>query len=251
MSKGIEQFSSTLNGTNGGSMTNLADMSESFNDKESGGFSAAGKGRQEDIFKVKSSVFYNQPQDLQSDLFNSEDPFKTDPFKGDPFESDPFGKAPSTSIDPFEGDPFKEADPFKASSEDFFKKTTKMDHFSTTDPLCKSATLPSKQTSHFAGSDPFSTNHQKPRGSDLFSTLDPFGSSTFNSATNSCTGFADFSHMSKARDPFEGRANWLPDYQKLVTSYSDDNTTGQQPMEMKCGSQKEPGGMKAAKRVAS
>ncbi|XP_016522715.1 epidermal growth factor receptor substrate 15-like 1 isoform X2 [Poecilia formosa] len=215
MSKGIEQFSSTLNGTNGGSMTNLADMSESFNDKESGGFSAAGKGRQEDIFKVKSSVFYNQPQDLQSDLFNSEDPFKTDPFKGDPFESDPFGKAPSTSIDPFEGDPFKEADPFKASSEDFFKKTTKMDHFSTTDPLCKSATLPSKQTSHFAGSDPFSTNHQKPRGSDLFSTLDPFGSSTFNSATNSCTGFADFSHMSKARDPFEGRANWLPDYQKV------------------------------------
>ncbi|XP_014834432.1 PREDICTED: epidermal growth factor receptor substrate 15-like 1 isoform X1 [Poecilia mexicana] len=170
---------------------------------------------QEDIFKVKPSVFYNQPQDLQSDLFNSEDPFKTDPFKGDPFESDPFGKAPSTSTDPFEGDPFKEADPFKASSEDFFKKTTKMDHFSTTDPLCKSATLPSKQTSHFAGSDPFSTNHQKPRGSDLFSTLDPFGSSTFNSATNSCTGFADFSHMSKARDPFEGRANWLPDYQKV------------------------------------
>lgn len=46
MSKGIEQYSSTLNGTNGGSMTNLADMSEGFNDKESGGFSAAGKGRQ-------------------------------------------------------------------------------------------------------------------------------------------------------------------------------------------------------------
>ncbi|XP_032428417.1 epidermal growth factor receptor substrate 15-like 1 isoform X5 [Xiphophorus hellerii] len=216
MSKGIEQYSSTLNGTNGGSMTNLADMSEGFNDKESGGFSAAGKGRQEDIFKVKPSVFYNRPQDLQSDLFNSEDPFKTDPFKGDPFESDPFGKASSTSTDPFEGDPFKEADPFKASSEDFFKKTTKMDHFSTTDPFCKSATLPSKQTSHFAGGDPFSTNHQKPRGSDLFSTLDPFGSSTFNSATNSCTDFADFSHMSKARDPFEGRANWLPDYQKPV-----------------------------------
>ncbi|XP_027882551.1 epidermal growth factor receptor substrate 15-like 1 isoform X2 [Xiphophorus couchianus] len=216
MSKGIEQYSSTLNGTNGGSMTNLADMSEGFNDKESGGFSAAGKGRQEDIFKVKPSVFYNRPQDLQSDLFNSEDPFKTDPFKGDPFESDPFGKASSTSTDPFEGDPFKESDPFKASSEDFFKKTTKMDHFSTTDPFCKSATLPSKQTSHFAGGDPFSTNHQKPRGSDLFSTLDPFGSSTFNSATNSCTDFADFSHMSKARDPFEGRANWLPDYQKPV-----------------------------------
>uniref|UniRef100_A0A3B5PZM7 Epidermal growth factor receptor pathway substrate 15 like 1 n=1 Tax=Xiphophorus maculatus TaxID=8083 RepID=A0A3B5PZM7_XIPMA len=192
MSKGIEQYSSTLNGTNGGSMTNLADMSEGFNDKESGGFSA------EDIFKVKPSVFYNRPQDLQSDLFNSEDPFKTDPFKGccilycDPFESDPFGKASSTSTDPFEGDPFKETDPFKASSEDFFKKTTKMDHFSTTDPFCKSATLPSKVFGIF-----FHWNTVTMLFSDLFSTLDPFGSSTFNSATNSCTDFADFSHMSK------------------------------------------------------
>lgn len=46
--------------------------------------------------------------------------------------------------DPFGGDPFKEADPFKASSEDFFKKTTKMDPFSTPDPFSKCATLPSK-----------------------------------------------------------------------------------------------------------
>ena len=49
-----------------------------------------------------------------------------------------------SSADPFGGDPFKETDPFKASSEDFFKKTTKMDPFSTTDPFNKSATLPSK-----------------------------------------------------------------------------------------------------------
>lgn len=48
------------------------------------------------------------------------------------------------AADPFGGDPFKEADPFKASSEDFFKKTTKMDPFSTPDPFSKSATLPSK-----------------------------------------------------------------------------------------------------------
>uniref|UniRef100_A0A3P9Q5R3 Epidermal growth factor receptor pathway substrate 15 like 1 n=1 Tax=Poecilia reticulata TaxID=8081 RepID=A0A3P9Q5R3_POERE len=209
MSKGIEQFSSTLNGTNGGSMTNLADMSEGINDKESGGFSA------EDIFKVKPSVFYNQPQDLQSDLFNSEDPFKTDPFKGDPFESDPFGKAPSTSTDPFEGDPFKEADPFKASSEDFFKKTTKMDHFSTTDPFCKSATLPTKQTSHFAGSDPFSTNHQKPRGSgtttpvSLIATPDP---------SKPCDPFQPFGadvidHFQAKKglgDPFSGKDPFIP-----------------------------------------
>lgn len=48
------------------------------------------------------------------------------------------------AADPFGGDPFKEADPFKASSEDFFKKTTKMDPFSSPDPFSKSATLPTK-----------------------------------------------------------------------------------------------------------
>lgn len=48
------------------------------------------------------------------------------------------------TADPFGGDPFKETDPFKASSEDFFKKTTKLDPFSTPDPFSKSATLPSK-----------------------------------------------------------------------------------------------------------
>lgn len=41
MSKGIEQFNSSLNATNGGSMTNLADMSEGFSDRES-----TGKGKQ-------------------------------------------------------------------------------------------------------------------------------------------------------------------------------------------------------------
>ncbi|MED6265151.1 hypothetical protein CHARACLAT_022531, partial [Characodon lateralis] len=51
----------------------------------------------EDLFKVKSSVFNDQPQDLQTDTFHSEDPFKTDPFKGDPFENDPFGKPRSSS----------------------------------------------------------------------------------------------------------------------------------------------------------
>lgn len=51
--------------------------------------------------------------------------------------------------------------------------------------------------------------------SDLFGTLDPFGSSSFSSSSNSSAGFADFSHMSKPRDPFEGRASWLPDYQKV------------------------------------
>ncbi|XP_068447383.1 epidermal growth factor receptor substrate 15-like 1 isoform X8 [Clinocottus analis] len=196
VSKSIEQYNSTLNGTHGGSMTNLADMSEGFGDRENGGFPAM-----EDPFKVKPSVFNTQSQELHTDPFHSEDPFKTDPFK-----------------DPFGGDPFKETDPFKASSEDFFKKTTKMDPFSTPDLFSKSATLPSKQASHFTSNDPFSSSNPKPKGPDLFGTLDPFGSSSFNSSSSSSSsaGFADFSLMSKPRDPFEGRASWLPDYQKSV-----------------------------------
>ncbi|XP_069378710.1 epidermal growth factor receptor substrate 15-like 1 isoform X10 [Paralichthys olivaceus] len=200
VSKSIEQYNSTLNGTHGGSMTNLADMSEGFSDRENGGFTSM-----EDPFKVKPSVFNSQPQELPTDPFHSEDPFITDPFK-----------------DPFGGDPFKETDPFKASSEDFFKKTTKMDPFSTPDPFNKSATLPSKvlvnqnQASHFTSNDPFSSSNPKPRGADLFGALDPFGSSSFSNSSNSSAGFADFSHMSKPRDPFEGRAGWLPDYQKSV-----------------------------------
>ncbi|XP_060934620.1 epidermal growth factor receptor substrate 15-like 1 [Limanda limanda] len=222
VSKSIEQYNSTLNGTHGGSMTNLADMSEGFSDRENGGFPAMVRAAQEDPFKLKPSVFNSQPQELPTDPFHSEDPFITDPFKGDPFQNDPFAKQPPTSTDPFGGDPFKETDPFKASSEDFFKKTTKIDPFSTTDPFNKSATLPSKvlvnqnQASHFTSNDPFSSSNPKPRGADLFGALDPFGSSSFSSSSNSSAGFADFSHMSKPRDPFEGRASWLPDYQKSV-----------------------------------
>uniref|UniRef100_A0A674NZQ7 Epidermal growth factor receptor pathway substrate 15 like 1 n=1 Tax=Takifugu rubripes TaxID=31033 RepID=A0A674NZQ7_TAKRU len=204
VSKSIEQCNNTLNGTHGGSMTNLADMSETyFSERENGVFPAmVRRTQQEDPFKSKASIFNSQPQEHQADPFHSEDPFKTDPFK-----------------DPFGGDPFKEADPFKASSEDFFKKTTKMDPFSTPDPFSKSATLPTKQTSHFISNDPFSSSNPKPKGSDLFGTLDPFGSSTFSSSSsssNTSAGFADFSHMLKPRDPFEGRASWLPDYQKSV-----------------------------------
>ncbi|XP_069378705.1 epidermal growth factor receptor substrate 15-like 1 isoform X4 [Paralichthys olivaceus] len=222
VSKSIEQYNSTLNGTHGGSMTNLADMSEGFSDRENGGFTSMVRPAKEDPFKVKPSVFNSQPQELPTDPFHSEDPFITDPFKGDPFQNDPFAKQPPTSTDPFGGDPFKETDPFKASSEDFFKKTTKMDPFSTPDPFNKSATLPSKvlvnqnQASHFTSNDPFSSSNPKPRGADLFGALDPFGSSSFSNSSNSSAGFADFSHMSKPRDPFEGRAGWLPDYQKSV-----------------------------------
>ncbi|XP_049588096.1 epidermal growth factor receptor substrate 15-like 1 isoform X2 [Syngnathus scovelli] len=223
VSKSIEQYNSTLNGTHGGSMTNLADMGESFSDRENGAFPsvATTSHPQEDPFKVKPSVFNSQPQELQADPFHSEDPFRTDPFKGDPFQNDPFAKPPAASADPFGGDPFKETDPFKASSEDFFKKTSKLDPFATADPFRKSATLPSKQISHFTSGDLFAGANPKSKGADLFGALDPFGSSSFSGSSNSSSaGFADFSHMAKARDPFEGRASWLPDYQKAA--FTDD-----------------------------
>uniref|UniRef100_A0A8B9RKJ6 Epidermal growth factor receptor pathway substrate 15-like 1a n=1 Tax=Astyanax mexicanus TaxID=7994 RepID=A0A8B9RKJ6_ASTMX len=165
MSKSIEQYSSALNGTHGGSMTNLADMSEGFPEKENGGF-----GAMEDPFKVKTNVFNSNPQEMHTDPFQSEDPFKSDPFKGycacDPFQNDPFAKQPPTATDPFGGDPFKETDPFKTTSEDFFKRPAKADPFTSSDPFSKNP----------------------------FGTLDPFGSSSFGSNS----GFADFSQMSKA-----------------------------------------------------
>lgn len=46
--------------------------------------------------------------------------------------------------DPFGGDPFKETDPFKTTSEDFFKRPAKADPFTSSDPFSKSATLPVK-----------------------------------------------------------------------------------------------------------
>ncbi|TRY94412.1 hypothetical protein DNTS_027948 [Danionella cerebrum] len=163
ISKSIEQYSSTLNGTHSGSMTNLADMSEGFPEKENGGF-----GAMEDPFKVKPPVFNSAPQEMHTDPFQSEDPFKTDPFKGDPFQNDPFSKQPATVPDPFGGDPFKESDPFRTSSEDFFKKPSKPDPFSNADPFSKSATLPSK-SHHFTSNDPFGSTSPKPKGPE-----DPF-----------------------------------------------------------------------------
>uniref|UniRef100_A0A673IHH5 Epidermal growth factor receptor substrate 15-like 1 n=1 Tax=Sinocyclocheilus rhinocerous TaxID=307959 RepID=A0A673IHH5_9TELE len=156
---------------------------------------------QEDPFKVKTTVFNSTPQEMHTDPFQSEDPFKTDPFKGrpfcDPFQNDPFSKQTSTVADPFGGDPFKETDPFRTSSEDFFKKPSKPDPFSNADPFSKSATLPSK-SHNFSSNDPFSSTSPKPKGQDFFGTLDPFGSSSFGSNS----GFADFSQMSKVVNTF-------------------------------------------------
>ncbi|CAN9500786.1 unnamed protein product [Ophioblennius macclurei] len=194
VSRSIEQFnSSALNGTHGGSMTNLADMSEL--DRS-----------QDDPFQGKPSTFHSQPQEVYTDPFQNQDPFRTDPFKGDPFQNEP-----TPAADPFGGDPFKESDPFKTSSEDFFKKSTKLDPFSSPDPFSKSATLPVKVASNQdTGSDPFCSSQSRTRGPDLFGTLDPFGTGSFSSGS---TGFADFSHMTKEPD---GRSSWQPEFQKSV-----------------------------------
>lgn len=55
VSKSIEKYN-TLNGTHGGSMTNLADMSEGFSDRENGGFPALVRAAQVSI-SVKTLLY--------------------------------------------------------------------------------------------------------------------------------------------------------------------------------------------------
>ncbi|XP_015741635.1 epidermal growth factor receptor substrate 15-like 1 isoform X4 [Coturnix japonica] len=184
VNKSIEEYNEALNGVNGGSLTNLADISEGLGQTERSNY-----GVMDDPFKNKALMFTNNTQELHADPFLSEDPFKSDPFKGaDPFKGNPFG-----------GDPFKESDPFRSSApEDFFKKQVKSDPF-TSDPFTKPSTLPSKPDP-FESSDPFTSSSVSSKGPDPFGTLDPFGNGAFSSSE----GFADFSQMSKsvASDPF-------------------------------------------------
>ncbi|XP_055514715.1 epidermal growth factor receptor substrate 15-like 1 isoform X8 [Leucoraja erinacea] len=198
VSKSIDQYSNALNGSltsHGGSMTNLADMSDGIAERDSG-FTTM-----DDPFRGKASPFNNNAQELHTDPFQSEDPFKTDPFKGadpfkdsDPFQNDPFAhQQAAASTDPFGADPFKESDPFhNTSSEEFFKKPPKSDPFtssSTSDPFSREHAVPPK-ADPFGSSDPFVLATSK--GPDPFGTLDPFGTSAFGSG-----GFADFTQMSK------------------------------------------------------
>ncbi|KFZ53131.1 Epidermal growth factor receptor substrate 15-like 1, partial [Podiceps cristatus] len=190
VSKSIEEYNEALNGIHGGSLTNLADISEGLGQTERSNYGAMVKKKiTDDPFKNKALMFTNNTQELHTDPFQSEDPFKSDPFKGaDPFKGNPFG-----------GDPFKESDPFHSSApEDFFKKQVKSDPF-TSDPFTKPSTLPSKPDP-FESSDPFTPSSISSKGPDPFGTLDPFGSGAFSSGE----GFADFSQMSKpvASDPF-------------------------------------------------
>ncbi|XP_059725979.1 epidermal growth factor receptor substrate 15-like 1 isoform X4 [Haemorhous mexicanus] len=201
MNKSIEEYNEALNGIHGGSLTNLADMSEGLGQTERSNYGAV-----DDPFKNKALMFTNNTQELHTDPFQSEDPFKSDPFKGadpfkgsDPFQHDPFAEQPPAPADPFGGDPFKESDPFRTSApEDFFKKQVKSDPF-TSDPFTKNPTLPSKPDP-FESTDPFTSSSISSKGPDPFGTLDPFGSGAFSGGE----GFADFSQMSKSvpSDPF-------------------------------------------------
>ncbi|XP_060640814.2 epidermal growth factor receptor substrate 15-like 1 isoform X2 [Anolis sagrei] len=208
-SRGLEPFPEGLNGIHqgGGSMTNLADLSEGLpppQPKERPGFGAL-----EDPFRNKALLFSGAgmgPPDLPPDPFHAEDPFK-----GDPFQNDPFAEQPPAASDPFGGDPFEESDPFRAPApEDFFKKAEKSDPF-TSDPfLQNNPVLPSKPN-FFENDDPFlSLSMASSKAPDPFGTLDAFGSSAFSGGGGSggggggSEGFADFSRMSKppAADPF-------------------------------------------------
>uniref|UniRef100_A0A8B9CC48 Epidermal growth factor receptor substrate 15-like 1 n=1 Tax=Anser brachyrhynchus TaxID=132585 RepID=A0A8B9CC48_9AVES len=196
VNKSIEEYNEALNGIHGGSLTNLADISEGLGQTERSNY-----GAMDDPFKNKALMFTNNTQELHTDPFQSEDPFKSDPFKGaDPFKGDPFQHDPFAEQPPAPaGDPFKESDPFRSSApEDFFKKQVKSDPF-TSDPFTKPSTLPSK-SDPFESSDPFTSSSVSSKGPDPFGTLDPFGSGAFSSGE----GFADFSQMSKsvASDPF-------------------------------------------------
>uniref|UniRef100_A0A663MX79 Epidermal growth factor receptor substrate 15-like 1 n=1 Tax=Athene cunicularia TaxID=194338 RepID=A0A663MX79_ATHCN len=193
VNKSIEEYNEALNGIHGGSLTNLADISEGLGQTERSNY-----GAMDDPFKNKALMFTNNTQELHTDPFQSEDPFKSDPFKGadpfkgDPFQHDPFAEQPPAPADPFGGDPFKESDPFHSSApEDFFKKQVKSDPF-TSDPFTKPPALPAKPDP-FESSDPFTSSSISSKGPDPFGTLDPFGSSAFSSGE----GFADFSQMSK------------------------------------------------------
>uniref|UniRef100_A0A8C9UHL6 Epidermal growth factor receptor pathway substrate 15 like 1 n=1 Tax=Serinus canaria TaxID=9135 RepID=A0A8C9UHL6_SERCA len=196
MNKSIEEYNEALNGIHGGSLTNLADMSEGLGQTERSNYGAV-----DDPFKNKALMFTNNTQELHTDPFQSEDPFKSDPFKGaDPFKGDPFQHDPFAEQPPAPaGDPFKESDPFRTSApEDFFKKQVKSDPF-TSDPFTKTPTLPSKPDP-FESTDPFTSSSISSKGPDPFGTLDPFGSGAFSGGE----GFADFSQMSKSvpSDPF-------------------------------------------------
>uniref|UniRef100_A0A8C3V308 Epidermal growth factor receptor substrate 15-like 1 n=1 Tax=Catharus ustulatus TaxID=91951 RepID=A0A8C3V308_CATUS len=146
VNKSIEEYNEALNGIHGGSLTNLADMSDGLGQTERSNYGTM----VDDPFKNKALMFTNNTQELHTDPFQTEDPFKSDPFKGadpfkgDPFQHDPFAEQPPAPADPFGGDPFKESDPFRSSApEDFFKKQVKSDPF-TSDPFTKPPSLPSK-----------------------------------------------------------------------------------------------------------
>uniref|UniRef100_A0A8C3LA05 Epidermal growth factor receptor substrate 15-like 1 n=1 Tax=Chrysolophus pictus TaxID=9089 RepID=A0A8C3LA05_CHRPC len=211
VSKSIEEYNEALNGVNGGSLTNLADISEGLGQTERSNY-----GAMDDPFKSKALMFTNNTQELHTDPFQSEDPFKSDPFKGaDPFKGDPFQHDPFAEQPPAPaGDPFKESDPFRSSApEDFFKKQVKSDPF-TSDPFTKPSTLPSKPDP-FESSDPFTSSSVSSKGPGKSTPVSHLGSSDFPKPHDPFQPFgADSSDPFQSKkgfgDPFSGKDPFAP-----------------------------------------
>uniref|UniRef100_A0A663EZJ9 Epidermal growth factor receptor substrate 15-like 1 n=1 Tax=Aquila chrysaetos chrysaetos TaxID=223781 RepID=A0A663EZJ9_AQUCH len=138
VNKSIEEYNEALNGIHGGSLTNLADISEGLGQTERSNY-----GAMDDPFKNKALMFTNNTQELHADPFQSEDPFKSDPFKGaDPFKgSDPFQHDPFAEQPPAPADPFGTLDPFGSgafSSGEGFADFSQMSKSVASDPFASS-----------------------------------------------------------------------------------------------------------------
>uniref|UniRef100_A0A7M4G2U3 Epidermal growth factor receptor pathway substrate 15 like 1 n=1 Tax=Crocodylus porosus TaxID=8502 RepID=A0A7M4G2U3_CROPO len=217
VNKSIEQYNEALNGIHGGSITNLADINEGMAQKERGSF-----GAMDDPFKNKALLFSNNTQELRTDPFQSEDPFRSDPFKGadpfkdsDPFHNDPFAEQPPpASADPFGEDPFKESDPFHSSApDDFFKKQVKSDPF-TYDPFAKNPTTLSKPDP-FESSDPFTSSGISSKRPGKSTPVSQLGSADFTKPHDPFQPFgADSSDPFQSKkgfgDPFSGKDPFAP-----------------------------------------
>ncbi|ROL51531.1 Epidermal growth factor receptor substrate 15-like 1 [Anabarilius grahami] len=157
LNKTIERYSKALND----SVNSLAELDQLIAEE-----SSSIDGKEDSLVKSRMAMFNSSSsQGLNTDPFQSEDPFKSDPFS----KADPFGGDPFQQNDPFK-DPFANSDPFGESSSSQLKAS----------PFSRRISQKSKSP--------------KPKDSDPFAASDPFSSDSFGGKG----GFADFSQMSKS-----------------------------------------------------
>ncbi|XP_072560226.1 epidermal growth factor receptor substrate 15-like 1 isoform X2 [Paramormyrops kingsleyae] len=156
----IEEYGSILNGT--GSI-NLADTFPL-------------EDAQQDPLRTKASPFPVPSQELTSDPFPTEDPFKSDPFK-----------------DTFSGDPFKGSDPFKTSSSDGFFERDLFSPSASFGPSSRAASVGPKSNT-----------------SDLFRASDLFSSSDFADFSHMTKGLVDDPLARRQHSPARSPARMGP-----------------------------------------